>query len=109
LRAKYQTRLWCQSHLASQEVVKPVGHNWPACDGGIAPTMFVQGPAPIEVCDVIHLYCTDKNCQNVRKCPSWLAGIECIEGRSCSDCKNQSSSDQEGSADIQLLDTGDDV
>ena len=31
LRAKYQTRLRCQSHIASQEVVDPVGHSWSAC------------------------------------------------------------------------------
>jgi len=109
LRAKCQTRLWCQSHLASQEVVKPVGHGWSACDGGIAPTMFVQAPAATEVYDITHLYCTDKDCQNARKCPCWLAGLECIEAYSCNDCKNQSSSEQERSADIQLLDTGDDV
>ena len=27
LRVKYQTRLWCQSYIASQEVVEPVGAN----------------------------------------------------------------------------------
>jgi len=102
LRAKYQTRLWCQSHIASQEVVEPVGHGWSACDGGIAPTMFVQAPAPIEVRDLTHLYCTDKDCQNARKCPCRLAGLECIDACSCSDCKNQSNSEQEGSADTQL-------
>lgn len=77
--------------------------------GGIAPTMFVQAPAPIEVRDLTHLYCTDKDCQNARKCPCRLAGLECIDACSCIDCKNHNTSEQEGSADIQLLDTGDDV
>jgi len=37
------------------------------------------------------------------KCPCRLAGLECIHACSCSDCKNQGNSEQEGSADIQLL------
>jgi len=76
---------------------------------GFVPTMFVQAPALFEVRDLTHLYCTDKDCQNARKCPCRLAGLECIYARSCSDCKNHSNSEQEGSVDIQLLDTGDDV
>jgi len=90
-------------------MVEPVGHGWSACDGGIAPTMFLQAPATTEVRDLTHLYRTDKDCQNARKCPCRLAGLECIHACSCSDCKNQSNSEQEGSADIQLLDTGDDM
>ena len=26
LHAKYQTRVWCDSHILSQEEVEPVGH-----------------------------------------------------------------------------------
>jgi len=54
-------------------MVEPVGHGWSACDGGSAPTMFIQAPAPTEVRDLTHLYCTDKDCQTARKCPCRLA------------------------------------
>jgi len=67
LGAKYQTRLRCQSHIASQVVVDPVGHGRSAC------TMFIQAPAPIEVRDLTHLYCTDKVCQMLGNVPMrWL-------------------------------------
>ena len=70
LRAKYQTQIWCQSHIPNQVAIKPVGHGWSACDdGGITQTMFTQAPAPVEVRDLTHLYCTDKDCLNGRKCP----------------------------------------
>jgi len=78
LCAKYQTRLWCQSYTASQEVVEPVGHGWSACDGGIVPIMFVQAPAPIEVRDLTHLYCIDKDCQNAQKVHAGLLDLSVL-------------------------------
>ena len=34
LHAKYQTWIWCESHITNQEVIEPVGHGWSACDDG---------------------------------------------------------------------------
>lgn len=89
LRAKFQARLWCESHIAIQETVEPVGHGWSLCAEGITQTMFLQSPAPVEVRDLTHLYCKDKDCRNGRKCPCLLAGLECIGACSCTDCENQ--------------------
>ena len=56
LRAKYQTRIWCNSHMPNEEVIEPVGHGWSACDdGGITLTMFTQASAPVGVRDLAHL------------------------------------------------------
>ena len=32
LRAKHQTRIWCNSHMPNEVVIEPVGHGWSACD-----------------------------------------------------------------------------
>ena len=90
LRAKYQTRIWCNSHMPNEEVIEPVIHGWTACDdGGITQTMFTQASAPVEVRDLTYLYCTDKDCLNARKCPCLLVGLECIDACSCTGCSNQ--------------------
>lgn len=45
--------------------------------------------APVEVRDVTHLYCTDKNCEGGKNCQCFHAGLECIEICSCgSECNN---------------------
>ena len=41
LRAKYKTRIWCNSHMPNEEVIEQVGHGLSACnDGSITQTMF---------------------------------------------------------------------
>ena len=41
LRAKYKTRIWCNSHMPNEEMIEPVGHGLSACnDGSITQTMF---------------------------------------------------------------------
>ena len=46
LRAKYQTRIWCESHIAMPRTTNPVNHGWSACDRvGIIPTMYTQESA----------------------------------------------------------------
>jgi len=47
-----------------------------------------KAPAPVEVRDLTHLYCTDKDCLNERKCSCLLAGLGCIDACSCTDCEN---------------------
>ena len=49
-RAKYQTRIWCENHIAMPQTTNPVNHGWSACDGGgIIPTMYTQESAPAEL------------------------------------------------------------
>ena len=77
--------------LTNEEVIEPVVHGWTACDdGGITPTMFTQASAPVEVRDLTHLYCTDKDCLSARKCPCLLVGLDCIDACACTGCDNQS-------------------
>ena len=71
-------------------MIEPVVHGWTACDdGGITQTMFTQACAPVEVRDLTHIYCTDKDCLSARKCPCLLVGLECIDACSCTGCGNQ--------------------
>ncbi|KAG1661418.1 Ubiquitin carboxyl-terminal hydrolase 45 [Nymphon striatum] len=49
LRAKYQTKIWCESHIANSPLISPVGHGWSSCElGGITQTKFTQDFAPVE-------------------------------------------------------------
>ena len=52
--------------------------------------MFTKAPAPVEVPDSTHLYCTDKDCFNEMKSPCLLAGLECIDICLCTDCEKKS-------------------
>jgi len=89
LRARYQTMIWCQSHIARPEIAGPVGHGWHMDNvNGLRPVFYMNESAPAEVRDVTHLYCTDKNCEGL-KCQCLQAGLECIQICSCrSDCSN---------------------
>ncbi|KAG1661416.1 Ubiquitin carboxyl-terminal hydrolase 16 [Nymphon striatum] len=52
LRAKYQTKIWCESHIANSPLISPVGHGWSSCElGGITQTKFTQDFAPVEISD----------------------------------------------------------
>jgi hypothetical protein len=90
LRAIYQVKIWCNSHIAKSEPIDPVGHGWDRNkDGDLQTTKFTKDSAPIEVRDITHLYCTDKDCTNPAKCPCTLASLECLDICSCKgDCEN---------------------
>ena len=51
--------------------------------------MFTHASAPVEVRDLTHLCCTDKDCLSARKCHFVFAGLECIDACSCTNCGNQ--------------------
>ena len=76
LRAKCHTLIWCKSQIPNQELIYPVGRSWSAFNDG--PTMNIQPSAPVEVRDMSHLYCTYKECVDVRKCSCLLAGLLCV-------------------------------
>ena len=74
----------------NQEETQPVGHGWSACDdGSITPTIFSKPPAPVKVRDLTYSYCKDNDCSNGRKCPCQLAGLDCIDACSCTECQNE--------------------
>ena len=80
IRAKFHTFIWCKSHIPNQELIEPVGHSWSACDDGlVTPTMHTRASIPVEVRDLTHLYCTCKECVDVRKCSCLLAGLLCVD------------------------------
>jgi len=80
LRAKYQCKIWCESHIANPDDSTPVGHGWSSCDGSeLMPTTFTQESAPAELREMTHLYCRDGNCTDGQKCPCDFAGLGCIE------------------------------
>jgi len=51
--------------------------------------MFTQASAPVEVRDLTHLNCTNKDCLSARNCPCLFAGLECIDACFCTYCGNQ--------------------
>ena len=91
LRARYQTRIWCESHIAIPEGLDPVNHGWWSCEGGgVTPTKYTKESAPVELRDLTHLYCTDNDCKDEKNCPCLQAGLDCIEKCVCceSGCDN---------------------
>jgi len=53
LRAKFQTNIWCQSHITKPAAEDPVGNGWFWNDeSGLQPTLFKQELAPAEVRDI---------------------------------------------------------
>ena len=102
-RAKYQCKLWCESHIVNPEVVSPVGRGWSACEnGGIAPTMYTQESAPVELRDLTHLYCKDDNCTDGRRCPCDFAGIGCIALSKCRGYRNRNNEGQDDEAELEV-------
>ena len=106
-RARYQVAIWCQSHVAMPRLWNPNGNGWKLCaNGSLEPVMFTKDVAPAHVRDLTHLYCTDKECQDARKCQCLQAGLTCTEFCSCraDGCKNcvtedDSDSDHEDESD----------
>lgn len=109
LRALFQARIWLQSHVAKPEVKDPVDHGWTRRgDGSLEHKLHEKQCAPLEVRDITHLVCNDKDCKVSGKCPCLLAGLPCIESCVCSstDCSNNSTA-QQGQSDDEDIDNED--
>ena len=52
------------------------------------PVLFEGDAAPVEVRDLIHLYCSDCGCTDNKKCHCLSSGMNCMELCTCSDCSN---------------------
>lgn len=84
LRAMYQTAIWCHSHVPKPVLWNPVGKGWiQKDDSTLQPVLFKKEPAPKAVRDLTHLYCTDKDCSESRKCQCVSVGLQCTEYCSC--------------------------
>ena len=87
MRAKYQVSIWTKSHQAKPNIWNPEGNGWKRNqDGNLEPVMYEGEAAPLEVRDLTHLYCTDKDCANARKCQCLTSGLFCTDLCSC--CKS---------------------
>ena len=80
MRALSQAMIWFQSHVAKPEVKDPVAHGWArGGDGSLEHNLYEKQCAPLEVRDITHLYCNDKDCKVSGKYPCLLARLPCIE------------------------------
>ena len=80
IRALFQAIIWLQSHVAKPEVKDPAGNGWTrGGDVSLEYKLYEKHWAPLEVRDITHLYCNDKDCKVSDKCPCLLAGLPCIE------------------------------
>ena len=89
-RVNYQCAIWCRSHEAKPDLWGPNGNGWkmnPKSDH-LEPVMYLSDAAPLEVRDLIHLYCTDQDCDSLNKCPCRQSGLNCTDLCSCSGCVN---------------------
>ena len=81
---------------------------WLQSHGSLEHKLFEKQCAPLEVRDITHLYCNDKDCKVSGKCPCLLAGLPCIESCACSstDCSSNthSSTAQHGESGDEVCD-----
>ena len=87
-RAQVQTQIWQTSHIAKQKQINLVGNSWVLKDDKQEPTLMENEPAPVELRDIIHLFCKDKNC-SASKCKYLASGLLCIDICECTDCENK--------------------
>lgn len=84
MRAKYQVAIWTKSEQAQPEIWNPEGNGWKKNqEGFLQPVLYEKEAAPLEVRDLIHLYCTDDACTITRKCHCLVSGLWCTELCSC--------------------------
>ena len=59
-------------------------------NGTYQPVYFEKDPAPKEVRDLTHMFCTDKMCGSSRQCQCLSAGLPCLENCKCfAECNNK--------------------
>lgn len=88
LRAKYQTMVWCSSHIAKPEVGDPCAYGWTKSGENLVCIRTLKESAPSDLRNLTHLYCQDSSCIDGAKCPCLQVGLPCIEACKCSDCPN---------------------
>lgn len=81
MRVNYQGSLWTKSHQPKPDLWNPDGSGWVKNPESMLlnPIYFINDTAPLEVRDLIHLYCTDNDCEQHRKCQCLSSGLFCTE------------------------------
>ena len=94
LRARYQTAVWCQSHLPNPVLCNPIGNGWRLCDDNqsLEPVFYLKDMAPVEIRDISHMFCTDAACSSGKMCTCARNGLTCIDICACNsfECGNSS-------------------
>ena len=109
MRALFQAMIRLQSHVAKPEVKDPLAYEWARGEeGALGHNLYEKQCAPLEVKDITHLYCNDKDFKVSGKSPCLLARLLCIESCACSstDCPNSSTA-QHGESDDEVSDNED--
>ena len=77
-------------------------------DGSLEHNLYQKQCAPLEVRDITHLYCNDKDCKVSGKYTCLLANLPCIESCACSStvCPNSSTA-QHSESDDEVSDNED--
>ena len=72
LHCVYQTKVWCNSHVAKAQLPAPDGDGWhKAQDNSLELTLGLKEAAPASLRDITHLCCCDKEC-------SVAANYQCV-------------------------------
>lgn len=88
LRAKYQTMVWCNSHIPKPVVRNPIHYGWTMSGDSLVCIRSIKESAPRELRNLTHLYCQDSSCTDGAKCPCLQVGLPCIDACKCSECPN---------------------
>ena len=106
LRSMYQVAIWTNSHVSNPVLWNPVGNGWTVDKNNnntLMPIFYRKDAALMEVRDLTHLYCVDKNgCKDARTCHCVASGFTCTDlcgcqGQECSNIRK-----------IPILDNSDD-
>lgn len=89
LRARYQTSIWCQSHVAYPSLGSPVGNGWYLSDSQLEPIIYIKESAAEGVRDLSHMYCSDSDSLQSNKRHCLLNHLCSTEFCACrGDCQN---------------------
>ena len=84
LRVNFQVAIWILSHLPKPLLWKPAGNGWKISSGGhLVEVLFQKEPAPVELREITHLYCTDSDCNQSKKCHCIASGLSCTQFCTC--------------------------
>ena len=78
MRARYQASISCRSHIFNPVLDDPLYYGWNRTQESLLePVMFTKEVTPVQVGDLTHLYCTERECSIDRKCQCvlWTAAI----------------------------------
>ena len=81
-RAQLQAAVWCNSHTALYQAPDPTVYGWEVKRDKLNLVYITQASAPAEVRNITHLYCSDHECTDPRKCHCFMNGLRWSTARS---------------------------